>query len=118
MSPTSISTAPGCCGPTSRTARPAGDRPNQNRNAPPPGIKETTKMIIVMKTEASEAQVLAIQKHIRELGFKDHLIRGVERNVVAVLGAVYPELLDEFAVLDGVDSVVRISKPFKLASRA
>ena len=74
-------------------------------------------MIIVMKTEATEAQVLAIQKHIRELGFKDHLIRGVERNVVAVLGAVYPELLDEFAVLDGVDSVVRISKPFKLASR-
>ncbi|MDP2674096.1 MAG: 3-deoxy-7-phosphoheptulonate synthase [Dehalococcoidia bacterium] len=74
-------------------------------------------MIIVMKTEATEAKVLAIQKHIRELGFKDHLIRGVERNVVAVLGAVYPELLDEFAVLDGVDSVVRISKPFKLASR-
>jgi len=74
-------------------------------------------MIIVMKTEATEAHVLAIQKHIRELGFKDHLIRGVERNVVAVLGAVYPELLDEFAVLDGVDSVVRISKPFKLASR-
>ena len=74
-------------------------------------------MIIVMKTEATEAQVLSIQKHIRELGFKDHLIRGVERNVVAVLGAVYPELLDEFAVLDGVDSVVRISKPFKLASR-
>ena len=74
-------------------------------------------MIIVMKTEATEAQVLAIQKHIRELGFKDHLIRGVERSVVAVLGAVYPELLDEFAVLDGVDSVVRISKPFKLASR-
>jgi len=74
-------------------------------------------MIIVMKTEATEAQVLAIQKHIRELGFKDHLIRGVERSVVAVLGAVYPELLDEFAVLDGVDSVVRVSKPFKLASR-
>jgi 3-deoxy-7-phosphoheptulonate synthase len=45
------------------------------------------------------------------------MIRGVERSVVAVLGAVYPELLDEFAVLDGVDSVVRISKPFKLASR-
>ena len=74
-------------------------------------------MIIVMKTEATEAQVMSIQKHIRELGFKDHLIRGVERNVVAVLGAVYPELLDEFSILDGVDTVVRISKPFKLASR-
>ena len=74
-------------------------------------------MIIVMKTEATEAQVMAVQKHIRELGFKDHMIRGVERSVVAVLGAVYPELLDEFGVLDGVDTVVRVSKPFKLASR-
>lgn len=74
-------------------------------------------MIVVMKTEATEAQVIAVQKHIRELGFKDHAIHGVERTVVAVLGAVYPELLDEFAVLDGVDTVVRISKPFKLASR-
>jgi 3-deoxy-7-phosphoheptulonate synthase len=37
--------------------------------------------------------------------------------VVAVLGHVYPELIDELGVVDGVDSVVRISKPFKLASR-
>jgi 3-deoxy-7-phosphoheptulonate synthase len=74
-------------------------------------------MIIVMKTEASEAQIDAIKKHVRELGFQDHIIKGVERSVVAVLGNVYPELLDEFAVLEGVDSVVRISKPFKLASR-
>ena len=74
-------------------------------------------MIVVMKTEATEAQIKAIRSHVRELGFKDHLIRGVERSVVAVLGAVYPELIDEFGVLDGVDSVVRISKPYKLASR-
>ena len=74
-------------------------------------------MIVVMKTGASEAQILGVQKAIRELGFKDHVIRGEERNVVAVLGHVYPELIDELGVLDGVDSVVRISKPFKLASR-
>ncbi|MEX0800673.1 MAG: 3-deoxy-7-phosphoheptulonate synthase [Dehalococcoidia bacterium] len=74
-------------------------------------------MIVVMKTEATESQTMAIQKHVRELGFKDHLIKGVERSVVAVLGAVYPELADEFAALDGVDTIVRISKPFKLASR-
>jgi len=70
-----------------------------------------------MKTSATEDQILAVQKRIRELGFKDHLSYGAERTVIGVLGAVYPELLDEFAVLDGVDSVVRISKPFKLASR-
>src|SRR5207247_1700409 len=74
-------------------------------------------MIVVMKTGATEAQILGVQKHIRELGFKDHVIRGEERNVIAVLGHVYPELVDELGVLDAVDSVVRISKPFKLASR-
>jgi 3-deoxy-7-phosphoheptulonate synthase len=74
-------------------------------------------MIVVMKTTASEGQVLAVQKRIRELGFKDHLSRGAERTVIGVLGGVYAELQDEFAVLDGVDTVVRISKPFKLASR-
>ncbi len=74
-------------------------------------------MIVVMKTDATEAQILGVQKHIRELGFRDHRIHGEERTVVAVLGHVYPELVDELGVIDGVDSVVRISKPFKLASR-
>jgi 3-deoxy-7-phosphoheptulonate synthase len=74
-------------------------------------------MIVVMKTNATEQQVVGVQKAIRELGFKDHRIHGEERNVVAVLGHVYPELVDELGVLEGVDTVVRISKPFKLASR-
>jgi 3-deoxy-7-phosphoheptulonate synthase len=74
-------------------------------------------MIVVMKTGASEGQVLAVQKRIRELGFKDHLSRGTERTIIGVLGPVYPELQDEFLTLDGVDTVVRISKPYKLASR-
>src|SRR5712691_12666505 len=74
-------------------------------------------MIVVMKTGATDAQTMAVQKAIRELGFKDQRIHGEERNVVAVLGHVYPELVDELGVLDGVDTVVRISKPFKLASR-
>jgi 3-deoxy-7-phosphoheptulonate synthase len=74
-------------------------------------------MIVVMKTSATEAHVHAVQKAIRELGFKDQRIHGEERNVVAVLGHVYPELVDELGVLEGVDTVVRISKPFKLASR-
>ncbi len=70
-----------------------------------------------MKTNATEGQILAVQKLIRELGFKDHLSRGADRTIIGVLGQVYPDLQDEFSVLDGVDSVVRISKPFKLASR-
>jgi 3-deoxy-7-phosphoheptulonate synthase len=74
-------------------------------------------MIVVMKTGATEEQILAVQKQVRQLGFKEQRIHGEERNVIAVLGHVYPELTDELGVIDGVDAVVRISKPFKLASR-
>jgi 3-deoxy-7-phosphoheptulonate synthase len=74
-------------------------------------------MIVVMKTDATEAQILGVQKQIRELGFRDHRIHGEERTVVAVLGHVYPELVDELGALEAVDTVVRISKPYKLASR-
>ena len=74
-------------------------------------------MIVIMKTNATEGQVLAVQKRIREIGFKDHLSRGAERTVIGVLGPVYPELGAEFTAMSGVDSVVRISKPYKLASR-
>jgi 3-deoxy-7-phosphoheptulonate synthase len=70
-----------------------------------------------MKAGATEKQIANVRKVIRDLGFKDHPILGEERSVVAVLGHVYPELVDELGVIDGVDSVVRISKPFKLASR-
>jgi 3-deoxy-7-phosphoheptulonate synthase len=74
-------------------------------------------MIVVMKKNASEGQILAVQMRIRELGFKDHLSRGAERTVIGVLGAVYAELQEEFGALPGVDTVVRITRPFKLASR-
>lgn len=74
-------------------------------------------MIVVMRADATEGQILAVQKRIRELGFKDHLSRGAERAIVGILGAIYPDLQSEFSALDGVDSVVRITRPFKLASR-
>jgi len=74
-------------------------------------------MIVVMTKDATEGQILTVQKRIRELGFKDHLSRGAERTVVGILGAVYAELQEEFTAITGVDAVVRITKPFKLASR-
>ena len=46
-------------------------------------------MIVIMRTGATEQQIAAVRKQIRELGFKDHPILGEERVVVAVLGHVY-----------------------------
>jgi hypothetical protein len=54
-------------------------------------------MIVVMNANATEGQVLAVQKRIRELGFKDHLSRGAERTIIGVLGPIYSELTAEFS---------------------
>ncbi len=74
-------------------------------------------MIVVMRTDATARQIEAVRAKIRELGYQDRPIQGVERTVVCVLGQVYPEMMDELSVLDGVETVLRVSKPYKLASR-
>ena len=74
-------------------------------------------MIVVMQIGHEPEQREAVVSRIRELGLSERPIVGVERTVIAVLGQVYPELRDEFATMEGVDDVVPISKPYKLASR-
>ena len=74
-------------------------------------------MIVVMRTDATEAQVHGVMESIRELGLEPHPDRGAERTIVGVAGRVYPELGETLERLPGVDSVVPISKPYKLSSR-
>ncbi len=74
-------------------------------------------MIVVMKMGHTTEQRDAVVSRLHDLGLLDHKIEGVERTVIAVLGQVFPELRDELSTMEGVDEVVRISKPFKLASR-
>ena len=74
-------------------------------------------MIVVMKIGHRPEERDAVAARIRELGLSERAIVGVERTVLAVLGQVYPELRDELVRMEGVDDVVRISKPYKLASR-
>jgi len=56
-------------------------------------------------------------EHLGERGLQSQLNRGVERIVIGALGQIYPELQDELELLPGVLEVVRVSKPYKLASR-
>ncbi len=74
-------------------------------------------MIVVMKSGAGDDQTGAVLDKIRELGFAPHLSRGEKRTIVGVVGnrrKVDPQV---FLVLPGVENVVPILKPFKLASR-
>jgi len=74
-------------------------------------------MIIVMQSRATDEQVHAVERRIKDLGLKPHVSRGEFRTIIGAIGD--ESLLREefFAVLDGVDSVMPIMKPYKIASR-
>jgi 3-deoxy-7-phosphoheptulonate synthase len=74
-------------------------------------------MIVVMKVKPSRDQIDSVVKRIEELGLKTHVSQGVERTIIGVLGQILPELQDRLQLLPGVEEVILVSKPFKLASR-
>ncbi|HXG59757.1 MAG TPA: 3-deoxy-7-phosphoheptulonate synthase, partial [Planctomycetota bacterium] len=74
-------------------------------------------MIIVMKPGASVRDVGAVLKQIEAHGFKPHLSRGEETTVIGVIGDERKLDGANFATLPGVDRVIPILKPYKLASR-
>ncbi len=74
-------------------------------------------MIVVMSRGASQAEVDAVCDRIKDLGYAAHLSAGKERTIIGVIGDKRPMDETAFRLLDGVEKVVRILKPFKLASR-
>jgi 3-deoxy-7-phosphoheptulonate synthase len=71
-----------------------------------------------MKHGAPEGDLRHVVEVIEKLGYKAHLIRGVERTVVAAVGDERGKArLESLKALAGVDDVVPILKPFKLVSR-
>jgi 3-deoxy-7-phosphoheptulonate synthase len=74
-------------------------------------------MIIVMSSHTQEDLDRVIQK-IEDFGYKPHIIYGVERTVVGAVGDERGKMrLTALESLPGVEQVVPILKPFKLASR-
>ena len=74
-------------------------------------------MVVVMKDRASEVQVEAVIAHLVELGMDVHRSSGASRVVLGVVGSgkVDRALV---ALMDGVHEVLRITEPYKLASRS
>ncbi len=74
-------------------------------------------MIIVMKPHASDAQVKGVVSVIREIGFKEHVSRGKETTIIGMIGDERKVEPARFQLLDGVERVLPVLKPFRLASR-
>jgi 3-deoxy-7-phosphoheptulonate synthase len=74
-------------------------------------------MVIVMKAGASGAEIDAVVRRIEELEYKPHVISGVERTVIGAVGDERRKgQLQSLETFEGVESVVPILKPYKLAS--
>ena len=74
-------------------------------------------MIVVMKVGSSQDEISKVTKRIEDVGLKAHISEGVEHTVIGVLGQVFPDLRDTLELLPGVEQVIPVSKPYKLASR-
>ncbi|MGB8834495.1 MAG: 3-deoxy-7-phosphoheptulonate synthase, partial [Candidatus Sulfotelmatobacter sp.] len=74
-------------------------------------------MLVVMKAQATEEQVRRVCKKIEELGYRPHAMPGAQRTAIGITGnkgEVEQGTLEE---MDGVQEVIRVSKPYKLVSR-
>ncbi|MFZ5810202.1 MAG: 3-deoxy-7-phosphoheptulonate synthase [Chloroflexota bacterium] len=74
-------------------------------------------MLIIMKADASQEQVDQVVRRVEECGLRAHLSQGEERCIIGAIGDGRPVAKDQFLYMSGVDRVVPISRPYKLASR-
>ncbi len=74
-------------------------------------------MMIIMNVEATEDQIQNVVAKIEACGYRPHPSQGAERTVIGVVGDNPIEKQALFVRLPGVDRVVPISRPYKLASR-
>ena len=74
-------------------------------------------MILVIRPDASLEQIDHVVEVIKELGFTPHLSRGESRTIVGVIGDERKPEAQNFSAIPGVEQVIAIMKPFKLASR-
>ena len=71
-------------------------------------------MLIVMKADATEAQIAAVVDVITELGFKPHPMPGATRTAIGITGNQGSVDTTRFENLPGVAEAIRVSKPYKL----
>lgn len=74
-------------------------------------------MMIIMRSNATPAEIAAVVERVEQNGLRAHISTGAERTVIGAIGDIRQVDRDQFMLMAGVDSVLRISRPFKLASR-
>lgn len=73
-------------------------------------------MIIVMKNHATPEQIQTVCDKVKEIGLTPQVSKGVERTIIGVIGEEDKLRVKPLEAYPGVDSVMAILKPYKLAS--
>jgi 3-deoxy-7-phosphoheptulonate synthase len=74
-------------------------------------------MILVFRPEATLEEIEHAKQRVEELGFTPHLSRGESRTIMGVIGDETKPGIENLSAIPGVENVLPIMKPFKLASR-
>lgn len=74
-------------------------------------------MIIVMQRGASQEQIGSVIERLEQMGFRPHPIVGVAKTVIGAIGDRSQSTMESLELLAGVERVVPIMQPYKLASR-
>jgi 3-deoxy-7-phosphoheptulonate synthase len=74
-------------------------------------------MLVVMKAQATPEQIQVVCEHIERLGFRAHPLPGAQRTAIGITGNQGEVDRGNLEELPGVAEVIRVSKPYKLASR-
>ena len=74
-------------------------------------------MVIVMRVGATQSEISNVVDRVEKVGLRAHLSEGNERVIIGAIGDAGLARQDQFVHLPGVDRVMPISRPYKLASR-
>ena len=74
-------------------------------------------MILIFKKDATEEEIQSALRKIESLGYTPHLSRGAVKTICGVTGDDRALDQSEFDQMPGVETVLRVLKPYKLASR-
>ena len=74
-------------------------------------------MLVVMKTQATQEEIREVCETIEQLGLRAHPLPGAQRTAIGITGNQGEVERGNLEALSGVAEVIRVSKPYKLASR-
>lgn len=74
-------------------------------------------MVVVMEKTARKEDIQIVEKRLHDAGCSVHLSQGINRTIIGVIGESGQISKQALETLNGVEKVVPILKPFKLASR-